>query len=78
MKNCIQDIRVTEFRLKRQENNEQNYKLEKDLLKETYSNNYERINIVITIILGVIGILGYLGIRDISSIKKEYEKELII
>lgn len=69
----IEDL---EFRLKRQENNEQNYKLEKDLLKETYSNNYERINIVITIILGVIGILGYLGIRDISSIKKEYEKEL--
>lgn len=65
-----------EFRLKRFENNEQNYKLEKDLLKETYSNNYERINLVITIVLGVIGILGYLGIRDISSIKKEYEKEL--
>lgn len=65
-----------EFRLKRLENNEQNYKLEKDLLKETYSNNYERINIIITIVLGVIGILGYLGIRDISSIKKEYEKEL--
>lgn len=66
-----------EFRLKRSETNEQNYKLEKDLLKETYSNNYERINLVITIVLGVIGIFGYLGIRDISSIKKEYEKELI-
>jgi tetratricopeptide (TPR) repeat protein len=65
-----------EFRLRRFENNELNYKLEKDLLKETYSNNYERINLVITVALGVIGILGYLGIRDISSIKKEYEKEL--
>ncbi len=65
-----------EFKLKRIENNEQNYKLEKDLLKETYSNNYERINLLITIVLGVIGILGYLGIRDISSIKREYEKEL--
>lgn len=65
-----------EFRLKRIEGNEQNYKLEKDLLKETYSNNYERINFFITIALGLIGILGYLGIRDISSIKKEYEKEL--
>jgi hypothetical protein len=62
--------------VKRYESNEQNYKLEKDLLKETYSNNYERISLMITIILGVIGILGYLGIRDISSIKKEYEKEL--
>ena len=60
-----------EFRLKRIEGNEQNYKLEKDLLKETYSNNYERINFFITIALGLIGILGFLGIRDISSIKKE-------
>jgi hypothetical protein len=65
-----------EYKLKRFESNEQNYKLEKDLLKETYSNNYERISLMITIILGVIGILGYLGIRDISSIKKEYKKEL--
>ena len=53
-----------------------NYRIEKDLIKETYSANYERINIVITIVLGIIGILGYIGIRDISSIKKEYAVEL--
>lgn len=70
------NVEDLEFRLKRVEGNEQNYKLEKDLLKETYSNNFERVNLVITIALGVIGILGYLGIKDISSIKKEYEKEL--
>lgn len=65
-----------EFKLNRYEGNEQNYKLEKDLLKETYSNNYERINLIITIVLGVIGILGYLGLKDVNSLKKEYEKEL--
>jgi len=52
------------------------YQIEKDLLKETYSNNYDRINTIITIILGIVGVLGFLGIRDISSIKKEYSNEL--
>lgn len=53
-----------------------NYKIEKDLLKETYSNNYERINTVITFVLGLIGVIGFVGIKDIGSIKKEYESEL--
>lgn len=53
-----------------------NYRIEKDLLKETYSNNYDRISLIITIILGIIGVLGYLGIRDINTIKKEYSSEL--
>lgn len=53
-----------------------NYKIEKDLLKETYSRNYETINLLITLILGVIGAFAFLGIRDISSIKREYNKEL--
>ncbi len=56
--------------------NQLNYRIEKDLLKETYSNNYEKVNLVITLILGVIGVLGYLGLKDINSIKKEYEIEL--
>lgn len=56
--------------------NQLNYRIEKDLLKETYSNNYEKINLVITLILGVMGVLGYLGLKDISTIKKEYEQEL--
>lgn len=58
------------------ERNQLNYKIEKDLLRETYSNSYERINLIITIILGIIGVLGYLGIRDINSVKKEYTTEL--
>jgi tetratricopeptide (TPR) repeat protein len=56
--------------------NQLNYRIEKDLLKETYSNNYEKINLVITLILGVMGVLGYLGLKDITTIKKEYELEL--
>ena len=54
-----------------------NYSIEKDLLKETFSSNYQTINIVLTIILGVFSIIGFLGIRDISEIKKQYEKELV-
>lgn len=53
-----------------------NYQIEKDLLKETYSRNYETLNLLITLILGIIGVLGFLGLRDISSIKKEYSNEL--
>lgn len=54
----------------------QNYKIERDLLKNTYSSNIERINIFITIFLGIFAILGFLGIRDINKIKEKYESEL--
>jgi tetratricopeptide (TPR) repeat protein len=53
-----------------------NYKIEKDLLKETYENNYQKISMFITVILGIIGVAGFIGIRDINSIKKEYVTEL--
>lgn len=53
-----------------------NYKIEKDLLKETFSSNFQTINVVITIILGIFSIIGFLGIRDIGSINKKYLLEL--
>lgn len=53
-----------------------NYKIEKDLLKETYSSNLQTINIVITIILGVFTVLGFFGIRSIGVLRKEYSDEL--
>lgn len=65
--NSVKEIRRDEL----------NYKIEKDLLKETYSNNYERISLVITIVLGIIGLFGYLGLKDINTIKKEYAAELV-
>jgi tetratricopeptide (TPR) repeat protein len=58
-----------------------NYLIEKNLLKETYSSNYQTINIVITLILGIFVVLGYLGIRDINNIKESYAtklKELVV
>lgn len=69
----IDDIERT---VKQIDANQLNYRIEKDLLKEAYSNNYEKISLVITLLLGVVGVFGYLGLRDITSIKKEYEKEL--
>jgi tetratricopeptide (TPR) repeat protein len=62
--------------LKQVEQNQNNYQIERDLLKETYSNNFQTINTVLTIILGVFSIIGFLGIRDISTLRNEYKKEL--
>lgn len=56
--------------------NQLNYKIEKDLIKETYSNNYDRIQIIISIVLGLITLFGIIGINSINKTKKEYEKEL--
>ena len=53
-----------------------NYKIEKDLLKETYSSNFTTVQIIISLILGIFAILGYLGLRGISSLKEEYNSEL--
>ena len=53
-----------------------NYRMEKDLLKETFSSNYQTINIVLAIVLGIFTIVGFLGIKDIASIKKDYLGEL--
>lgn len=76
IKNLEAKFEQLENEMKEVRRDELNYKIEKDLLKETYTNNYERISLIITILLAFIGIFGYLGIRDINSIKKEYEKEL--
>ncbi|MDD5451844.1 MAG: hypothetical protein PHT49_08140 [Desulfovibrionales bacterium] len=53
-----------------------NYKIEKDLLKETFSSNYQTINIVLAIVLGIFSIIGFLGIRDIGALRKEFVSEL--
>lgn len=52
-----------------------NYKIEKDLLKETYSTNIGQINLIITLILGIFAILGYLGFQGIDSIKRNFNNE---
>jgi hypothetical protein len=72
------DLRLytLEHKLKIIAQSQLNYKIEKDLLKETYSSNYDRINIFIAIVLSIIGVIGFSGIRNINIIKKEYITEL--
>jgi|GEM_PF-1768464 len=53
-----------------------NYKIEKDLLKETYSSNIQTVNIIIAIVLAFFAILGYLGLKSVWEMKREYQKEL--
>ncbi len=84
--NAISDslkIKNLEFRMEQLNNSleevrrdELTYQIEKDLIRETYSSNYERTNTVISIVLVVLGILGFLGFKGISTTKKEYEIEL--
>lgn len=69
-------IDLLENRLSEVRRDQLNYKIENDLIKDIYKINYERINIFITLILGIIAILGYLGIKDIGVIKREYTEEL--
>lgn len=71
-----QRIERIEYSLEQIQRDKLNYQIEKDLLKETYSRNYETLNIVLTIILGIFGILSFFGLKDISTIKKEYNNEL--
>ncbi len=54
-----------------------NYKIEKELLKETYSSNYTTVQIIISLILGIFAIVGYLGLKGIISLKKQYDSELV-
>ncbi|HVB66059.1 MAG TPA: hypothetical protein VND01_00015 [Candidatus Acidoferrales bacterium] len=55
---------------------ELNYKLDRDLLKETYGSDIQQINIFITFILALFGVIGFFGLRDISNIKDQYRNEL--
>lgn len=84
--NCLAEVRdsvANDVRLQRIENtlaevrrDQLNYRIEKDLLKDAFSSNYQTINIVLAIVLGVFSIVGFLGIRDVGAIKKEYLGEL--
>ena len=52
------------------------YRVEKDLLKETYSSNYQMINMVLTIVLAAFTVLSVAGFRSISTIKGDFNREL--
>lgn len=61
-------------------NNQLNYRIEKDLLKEFYSSSLQSFNIILTIILASItligAIIGFTGLKNIKEIKENYESEL--
>lgn len=56
--------------------NQLNYSLEKEVLQESYKSTLDRINLTITIVLGIFVILGFLGLKDLNSIKINYTQEL--
>jgi len=76
LKKVQNDLEILQNHVKEVRRDELNYKIEKDLLRDTFSNYYDLIGLIITIILGIFSIIGFIGIRDISSIKKEYLDEL--
>lgn len=61
-------------------NDQINYKIEKDLLKEVYSSSLSTVNTVVSVVFALItlliALLGYLGLRNIREIQAEYKKEL--
>lgn len=77
------DTVTIEDRLSRIENNitevrrdQLNYQMERDLLKEAFASNFQTINMILAIVLGVFTFIGFFGMRDISSLKKQYVDEL--
>lgn len=73
IKGRVDDLERT---VKQIDANQLNYKIEKDLLKETYSNNYDRIQIFLTVVLALGGIAGFLGLKNVNEIKDKYLLEL--
>jgi len=69
-------IKINDDAVKEIRRDQLNYKIEKDILKETYSSNIQTINILIAIVLGLFTIIGFLGVKGIASIKNEFNKEL--
>lgn len=80
IKQQLQTIRNLETKVAEIKRDQLNYQIEKDLLKETYSTNYNSINSIISIGLLFITILGalfgYIGFKNIAEIRKEYKHEL--
>ena len=70
------DLQLVKEALQEVRRDQLNYRIVKDLLKDTYSSNIQTIHIVIMIILGVFTIIGFLGVKSISAIKREFQEEL--
>ena len=57
-----------------------NYRLSKELLKETYESNLQRLNQTVTIASSVVAfifaVFGFFGYRNVGKLKEDYLKEL--
>jgi len=70
------DQKLTKEALQEVRRGQLNYRIAKDLLKDTYSSNTQTINIVIMIVLAVFTIIGFLGVKSVGSIKSNFQGEL--
>jgi len=69
-------ITRAEERLEEVRRDQLNYRVERDLLKETYSSNLQAVNLIIVIILGVFSVLGFLGLRSVGGLADRFRREL--
>jgi hypothetical protein len=69
-------LRIMQDQLAEVRRDQLDHRLEKDLLKETYSSNLQILNLILALILALFTILGFLGLRDLSSTRREYSTEL--
>lgn len=78
--NLKDEIKENQSDLNKVRNDQVNYKIEKDLLKEVYSSSISTVNTVVSVVFALItlliALLGYLGLRNIRVIQAEYKKEL--
>lgn len=54
-----------------------NYRIEKDLLKETFSSNYLYLTMLLAAVGGVFTLLTFLGFKDARATKREFQEELV-
>ncbi len=69
-------IKLIENQIDLLKSNQINYKIEKDLIKNTYSNNYNTISLILTGVVALFGFLTFTGFRDVNTLKREYQEEL--
>ena len=70
--NLKDEIKENQSDLNKVRNDQVNYKIEKDLLKEVYSSIISTVNTVVSVVFALItlliALLGYLGLRNIREI----------
>lgn len=55
---------------------ELNYRLDRDLLKDAYAANIEKIQLFLAIVLGAFTAFGFFGVRSVGVLRNEFKSEL--